>query len=38
MSRPDKIYILDIIESVKIILSYIEDKTEFEFIKELIIP
>ncbi len=37
MSRPDKIYILDIIESVKIILSYIEDKTEFEFINDLML-
>jgi len=37
MSRSDKVYIQDIIESVEIILSYIGDKTEFEFINDLML-
>ncbi len=37
MSRSDKIYLQDIIESVKIILSYIGDKTEFEFVNDLML-
>lgn len=37
MSRSDKVYIEDIIESIKIILSYIGDKTEFEFLNDLML-
>ncbi|MBC7398967.1 MAG: DUF86 domain-containing protein [Mucilaginibacter sp.] len=37
MSRSDKVYVEDIIESIEIILSYIGDKTEFEFINNLML-
>lgn len=37
MSRSDNVYILDIIESVNIIFTYIADKTEYEFINDLML-
>lgn len=37
MSRSDKVYIQDIIESVEILLSYTENKTEFEFLNDLML-
>jgi uncharacterized protein with HEPN domain len=35
MSRSDKVYLEDILESIEIIFSYTDNKTEFEFIKDL---
>lgn len=37
MSRSDLIYLQDILESVDIILTYIKEKTEFEFINDLML-
>jgi len=37
MSRSEDIYINDILESIEIILRYIENKTEFEFEKDLML-
>jgi len=35
MSRSDQVYLQDILESLEIILTYTENKTEFEFINDL---
>jgi uncharacterized protein with HEPN domain len=35
MSRSDKVYLLDILESVNAILVYTENKTEFEFVNNM---
>lgn len=37
MTRDDKVYLRDIIESIEIIFEYIGDKTEFEFSKNLML-
>jgi uncharacterized protein with HEPN domain len=37
MSRSDKVYLQDIFESVEIILNYTENKTEFEFVDDLML-
>jgi uncharacterized protein with HEPN domain len=37
MSRSDKVYIQDIIDSVKIMLDYTENKTEYEFLNDLML-
>lgn len=37
MSRSDLIYLQDILESVDIILTYTKEKTEFEFINDLML-
>jgi uncharacterized protein with HEPN domain len=37
MSRSDHVYILDIIESVNIIFTYISDRTEYEFINDMML-
>ncbi len=37
MSRSDKVYLQDILESVEIIFNYIDNKTEFEFLKDLML-
>ncbi len=37
MSRSDKVYIEDVIASVQIILSYIGDKTEYDFINDMML-
>jgi uncharacterized protein with HEPN domain len=37
MSRSDKIYLLDIIESIEIISGYIGNKTDFEFSRDLML-
>ena len=37
MSRSDSVYLQDILESINIILTYTENKTEFEFIKNLML-
>jgi uncharacterized protein with HEPN domain len=37
MSRSDKVYLEDILESVNIILSYADNKTEFKFIKDIML-
>ncbi len=37
MSRSDQVYINDIIESVDIILSYTDSKTEHEFLNDLML-
>ena len=37
MSRSDSVYLQDILESINIILTYTENKTEFEFIKYLML-
>lgn len=37
MSRSDKVYIDDILESVEIILTYTQDKTEYDFINDLML-
>lgn len=37
MSRSDLVYLSDILESVDIILKYTENKTEFEFIQNLML-
>jgi uncharacterized protein with HEPN domain len=34
MSRSEKVYLQDILESVDIILTYTENKTEFEFVND----
>jgi uncharacterized protein with HEPN domain len=34
MSRSDNVYLQDIVESVEIILSYIENKTEVDFVND----
>ena len=34
MSRSDEVYLQDILESIEIILAYIEDKTESEFVND----
>lgn len=34
MSRSDKVYLQDIIESVEVILGYIENKTEYDFVND----
>lgn len=35
MSRSDKVYLQDIIDSIEIISTYIGDKTDFEFSKDM---
>ena len=37
MSRSDKVYLQDIIESIEIIFSYISNKTDFEFSRDLMV-
>jgi uncharacterized protein with HEPN domain len=37
MSRSDNVYLQDILESVNIILSYTANKTEFEFLNDLML-
>ena len=37
MSRSDNVYLLDILESVNIILNYSEHKTEFEFVNDMML-
>src|ERR1700743_2603043 len=37
MSRSDQVYLQDILESIEIILTYTENKTEFEFINDLML-
>jgi uncharacterized protein with HEPN domain len=37
MSRSDNVYLQDILESLEIILTYTEDKTEFEFVNDLML-
>lgn len=37
MSRSDKVYLEDILESVNIILDYVENKTEFEFTSNMML-
>jgi len=37
MSRSDKIYLQDIIESIEIISTYIGNKTDFEFSRDLML-
>jgi uncharacterized protein with HEPN domain len=37
MSRSDNVYLQDILESVNIILTYTENKTEFDFIKDMML-
>jgi uncharacterized protein with HEPN domain len=34
MSRPDKVYLQDILEAIEIILTYTANKTEFEFVND----
>jgi uncharacterized protein with HEPN domain len=34
MSRSDQVYLQDILESIEMILTYTENKTEFEFIND----
>ena len=34
MSRSDEVYLQDILESIEIILTYTEDKTEYEFVND----
>jgi|ERR1700761_7719176 len=34
MSRTDNVYLQDILESVTIILSYVQNKTEFDFVND----
>jgi len=34
MSRSDSVYLQDILDAVEIILTYIENKTEFEFVND----
>jgi len=35
MSRPDVVYIQDILSSLEIVFTYVENKTEFEFLNDL---
>jgi uncharacterized protein with HEPN domain len=37
MSRSDSVYLQDILESVNMILTYTENKTEFDFIKDIML-
>jgi uncharacterized protein with HEPN domain len=37
MSRSDKVYLQDILESLESILTYTENKTEFEFLNDLML-
>ena len=37
MSRSNSVYLQDIFESTEIILRYTEDKTEFEFVNDLML-
>jgi uncharacterized protein with HEPN domain len=37
MSRSDKVYLQDILESLESILTYTENKTEFEFVNDLML-
>jgi len=37
MSRSDDVYLLDILESINIILTYTENKTEFDFVNDLML-
>ena len=37
MSRSDKVYLQDIVESIKIIDTYIGNKTDFEFSRDLMV-
>jgi uncharacterized protein with HEPN domain len=37
MSRSDQVYLEDILESVNMILSYTENKTELEFVNDLML-
>jgi uncharacterized protein with HEPN domain len=37
MSRSDKVYLQDIVESIEIILTYIGNKTDFEFSRDLML-
>ena len=37
MSRSDDVYLKDILESIEIIFNYTENKTEYEFINDLML-
>lgn len=37
MSRSDRVYLQDILESIEMILSYMGSKTEFEFVNDLML-
>ena len=37
MSRTDQVYLQDIVESIEIILTYIGNKTDFEFSRDLML-
>ena len=37
MSRSDKVYLQDILESIETIFSYVENKTGYEFAKEMML-
>jgi uncharacterized protein with HEPN domain len=37
MSRSEKVYVQDIIESIDMIFRYVENKTEFEFLNDLML-
>ena len=37
MSRSEKVYVLDILESIEMIFKYVEDKTEFEFLNNFML-
>lgn len=37
MSRSDEVYLSDILESVDIILYYTENKTEFDFLQDMML-
>ena len=37
MSRSDQVYIQDIIESIEMIFTYVDNKTDFEFSRDLML-
>jgi len=37
MSRSDAVYLTDILESVNLVLSYLEHKSEFEFLNDVML-
>lgn len=37
MSRSDHVYIQDILESIEIIFAYVDNKTDFEFSRDLML-
>ena len=37
MSRTDKVYLNDILESIELILGYIEGKQEYDFLKDIML-